>query len=218
MQRTMVRTIMKEREVIYGVFKATSKKLVTSFVYSLRKPKAQPCQMAVVLLIFKLAILFDIYQKIAPSIHPNIQQLLEPVVAAVAKAKQAAHQQRKNHQFHCHVDTIVKEIMETTFVETGLVVGRQVGRPAWVSGDIHAVRALAESQKRALARYRSILGLGSQALTEAQLYRVVMDAVRSAPVTMNATLATAALDAVLGIDERSTGSAYQSQRAAGYSL
>ena len=210
-KRKMLSDIVKEREAINKVFEAASKKLSSSFLSCLPrksetadKSRTIKCyEDVIVRATFKLAVLFDIYKTAlghtghAPDM--KTEQLFQPVVAVVVKAKELARQQRNNNKINSRIEIIIEEIIKTSFAQSGLAAGKE----SWACGDRRFVGIRIESQRKALSRYRALLGLGVKAISKPQLYRLVSDLVRSNNL-MNAGLATSALDDVLGIGENAT--------------
>lgn len=210
-KRKMLSDIVKERDAINAVFEAVSKKLGSSFLSCLprksetadKSKSIKSYEDVIVRATFKLAVLFDVYKTAlgraghAPDM--NTEQLFQPVVAVVVRAKRLARQQRNNDKINSRVNSIIEEIMKTSFAESGL----GAGTGTWACGDGRFVGIQTESQRRALSRYRALLGLGARAISKTQLHRLVSDLVRSDQL-MHSGLVAAALDDVLGIIGGST--------------
>lgn len=203
-KRKMLCNIVKERDIIFTAFVSASKKLGSSFLCCLpqksemaEKSKRITCYKDVIVrTIFKLAILFDVYATIqGHALDPKTEKLFKPLVAEVVKAKNLARQQRNKININNRVKNIIDGIVETSLAESGFVPGKEMG-----ARHVHFVGFRVEAQKRAISRYRSLLGLGKKAISKSQLHRLVFDLVRN-DNAMNVRLATAALDEVLGISE-----------------
>lgn len=200
-KRLVLASIIEKQTRIAKAFGAVSRKLAHSFVYCL--PRALPLHMwsnrFAAKTIFKLAVLCDVYKQAAKwGINERVESLFEGVVAAVGGAKIEARR-RRNWSFYCRVMGMVDCITKDSLAASALA--EQENECAEHKGDETTSKsAISDDKKKAMRRYRALIGLGDEALSRDQLFRFFSDLVRINPWIPKKEAATA-LDQVLDMKQ-----------------
>lgn len=200
-KRRILANIVDKHARITTAFAVVSRKLSYSFVYCIPSKGALPLTLCsgkdAAKVIFKLAILFDVYKRAVQCNADNkVEAVFQCVMSAVDDAKAKARRQR-NEQL-CRrvmgiIDSITKKSLEVSAViECSNTTKKRNGNK--VTND-----AMTEEDKwRAMCRYRALVGVGDQAISKDQLIRIISDLVRINPC-IQLPAATSALDEILGI-------------------
>ncbi|CAB9518880.1 expressed unknown protein [Seminavis robusta] len=198
-KRQLIAAVMEAREKIAKKFAVVSRKLTYSFIYCMPKHHSSMDRMPnefVAKTIFKLAVLFDVYDRyMAGDVDEKVESYFRNIMAAVAEAKRAARRHRAEVSFARRVMSMIDSL---------LVEALTTSQPLNTSNDSHSINceSSAEANKRrkkGLTRYRALVGLGDAGVSKKQLVQIVSDLMRTNPGISLAQVSSA-LDDVLGIN------------------